>query len=137
VRYAGKDAVDILLNEFEKYDSSIPRQELLKWVIGNAISEIGLQPDHCDRVIRVIKDKNHGKAREMLVIALGTLNKEQVEDTLIETLRELKLTGYAIIALSQVKSKKAVPHIEPFLEHPVAWVKKEAKKAILKLGLIS
>jgi len=35
--------------------------------------------------------------------------------------------------LGKLKAEKARPYIERFLDHPKAWVRREAKKALAKL----
>ncbi len=48
-------------------------------------------------------------------------------------LNDPALAGYAIMALGKLKSQKARPAIERFLDHPQSWVRSEARKAIKRI----
>jgi hypothetical protein len=122
------DAASILVAEFEQADD-----RSLKWAIGNALSEIA-DPDDFEEIARVARDKRHGKAREMLAVALGNMRGEpRAVDVLIELLDDDEMAGHAIIGLRKLKAKEAKERIEPFRKHDKGWVRDEAKRAVAAL----
>jgi len=70
----------------------------------------------------------------MLVIALGKMKNPHAVDLLIELLGDDEVVGHALAALGKRRDQKARPCIERLLNHPKAWVRGEAKKAIAKLN---
>lgn len=44
-----------------------------------------------------------------------------------------EVAAYAVMVLGKLKAPEARAGIEGFLDHPEAWVRKEAKKALAKL----
>jgi HEAT repeat protein len=121
-------APKLLVDEFRKQVSNPG----LQWAIGNALSIVA-DDDVLNDVIGLIRDKEHGKAREMLVVSLGNMKTPGVENLLIELLDDEDLAGYSIMALRKLKSQKARPVIERFLTHPKSWVRREAKKALKRI----
>jgi HEAT repeat protein len=69
----------------------------------------------------------------MLAIALGNIKDSRAEQVLIPLLRDEEIAGHAIIALGKVGSRNACSAIESFLNHSVAWVRQEARKALSRL----
>ena len=69
----------------------------------------------------------------MVAVALGNMKDPRAVDVLIELLEDEEVAGHALLALGKLKSSKAKPYIEPFLGHPKAWVRKEAKRALAKI----
>jgi HEAT repeat protein len=55
-------------------------------------------------------------------------------DVLVEALRDEEIAGHAIAALGQLRAAKARSQVEGFVDHPKAWIRKEARKALSKLG---
>jgi len=121
-------APKLMVEEFRKY-GAYPG---LLWAIGNALSVVA-NDDVLNDIVGLIRDKTYGKAREMLVVALGNMKSPDVKYTLIELLEDEDLAGYAIMALGKLKCKEARPFIERFLTHPKSWVRREAKKALAKI----
>lgn len=121
-------APTLLVEEFRRSKSDFG----LNWAIGNALSVVA-DDDVLNDIVGLIRDKRYGKAREMLVVALGNMKTPDVKNTLIDLLEDEDLAGYAIMALSKLKTKEARPAIERFLNHPKSWVRKEAKKALVKI----
>ena len=127
-------AENALLDEFEKIPTdAAPNQQLLKWAIGNALSVVATEKTF-ERVAGLLRDRQHGKSREMLAIALANMKSPRVVDTLIELLNDDEVAGHALMALGKLNAQKARPFIEPFLNHAKTWVRKEASKALAKLG---
>jgi len=131
VKEARGKADKALVSEFR----SLPAEQQyfsLKWAIGNALSVVATDAVF-DELVELVRDKRHGRAREMLAVALGNMKNPAVVDVLIELLGDEEVAGHAIMALGKLKAEKARPFIERFLEHPKAWVRREAKKALAKL----
>ena len=101
----------------------------LKWAIANALSVTATDVVFMD-VVELVKDKRHGRSREMLAVALGNMNNIAAVDVLIELLNDDEVAGHALIALGNLKAKKARPNIERFLQHVQPWVRRAAHKAL-------
>ena len=104
----------------------------LKWAIGNAL-EVIADDSVFDQISEIVRDRKHGKAREMLAMALGNMTHKRAVELLIELLKDDEVAGHALIALGKLRDQKARPYIEKLLSHQKAWVRKEAKKALTKL----
>lgn len=124
----GEKSSKLLIAEFNTQVSD----PLLQWVIGNALSVVADESVLND-ICELIQDKLHGKAREMLVVALGNMELSKVEPFLIELLDDEDLVGYAIMALGKLKSKKAYPFIERLSTNRKSWIRKEVQKALRKI----
>ena len=135
IKQAGEAAYAKLVSEFKKVsDSTDVAQHGFKWALGNAISIVA-RKNHFNHVIELIRDKRHGTTRDMMVLRLPSLDRERAVDVLIEMLADDEVSGHAVTALGKLKVQKARPYIEHVLaHHPQAWVRKEAKKALVKLN---
>jgi HEAT repeat protein len=129
VKWAKPAAAPVLIKEFQKVDDPVG---LYKWAIGNALSVVA-DDSVFDDIVKLVKDKQHGRAREMVAVALGNMKDPRAVDVLIELLEDDEVAGHALIALGKQKDDRARQYIEPFLEHPKAWVRKEAKRALAKI----
>ena len=129
VPWAKPIAARPLIAEFEKQSQEISS---LKWAIGNALSVVA-DNGVADDLFALAQDKSHGKAREMVVVALGNLSDPRAFEVLTRLLEDDEVCGYAIIAIANLKARQAVPTLRRFTKHPKAWVRKEAKKAIREL----
>ena len=122
-------AAQPLINEFR----GVPDHwTSIKWVIGSGL-EVVADDSVFSEIVELVRDKRHGKAREMLAASLGKMKKRAAVDVLIELLADDEVVGHAIIALRKLKADKARPAIERLQDHPEAWVRQEAKKALAKL----
>lgn len=127
-----KSAVPVFLEQFQKLHD--PEGTGLKWVIGNAL-EVLADDNIFDELVEIVRDKQHRRAREMVVLALAKMKNPQAVDVLIELLDDEEVAGNAVWALRKLgaKAAKARPYIEPFLTHPETWIRNEAKRAIAKM----
>jgi HEAT repeat protein len=126
------EAQRLFLEEFRNAGSNFA----LKWAIGNALSVVA-DDDILPDIVELVKDTSHGKAREMVVVALGNMKAIEVDDFLMELLDDDALVGHAIMALGKLRSKKSRPEIEKLLSHEKSWVRNEAKKALAKIDKAS
>lgn len=130
VKWAKPTAAPTLIDEFLRApDYSVSSY---KWAIGYALSVVA-DDSVFDDIVKLVQDKQHGKAREMVVVALGNMSNPQSVDLLLNLLKDDEVSGYAIIALGKLKAKESKKYIEPFLNHPKAWVRKEAKRTLSKI----
>ncbi len=129
VRWAKPAAAPVLVEEFRR---APPGDSSLKWAIGNALAVVA-DDSVFNEVVGFVRDRRHGTARQMIVVALGNMTNPSAVDVLIELLADEEIAGHALMALGKLKSKKARPHIEPFLNAPRSWVRKEAKRALSKI----
>ncbi|MBI1925246.1 HEAT repeat domain-containing protein [Candidatus Poribacteria bacterium] len=133
VKEARGVAGPLLVEEFLNISSQNTMVEQdFKWVIGNALSVVA-DDEVFEEMVELVKDKGHGTAREMVVLALANMKDSRAVDVLIELLNDSEVAGHAIVALGKLKATKARDVIEPFLEHQKAWIRKEASRALTKI----
>lgn len=126
-----KSAAPVLVEEFRRASAA---QSGLKWAIGNALSVVADETVF-DDVAELVRDQRHGKAREMLAVALGNMSKASAAvDVLLDLLKDGEVAGHAIIALGKLKAGSAREAIEVFLKDPKPWVRKEAARALKAIG---
>ena len=130
VPYAKPFAAAPLIDEFRRADDGNPLGP--RWVIGNALGVVADDSVLAD-MMELASDRRYGRAREMLVVGLGNMRDERVIPLLLDLLKDDDVSGHAIIALGKLKPRAARSHVEPFLNHPKAWVRKEARKTIAKI----
>jgi len=116
-----------LIQEFYKSNNLT-----FKWAIGNTLSIIQ-DKDSLPDLIKIVQEKEHGTARQMIVDGLGSFKTENVKDVLIQLLNDDEVAGHAISAMAKMGDAELVKYIEPFLNYKVKWVRNEANKAIKKL----
>lgn len=122
------EATQVLLTEFE--NAHTPSY---KWAIGNSLSII-LDKSYSNDMLEIIQKKEHGIARQMVVIAIGKMKIHEAIPILLELLQDEDITGHVITALGNYKKAELIPYIKPFENHQVSWIRKEASKVIKKLS---
>jgi HEAT repeat protein len=130
VPWAKQAAARPLISQFQAVPESAAS---LKWTIGNALAVVA-DDDVFNGIAELARDKRNGKSREMLAVALGNMRNPPAVDVLIELLEDDEVAGHALMGLANLKARRARPYIERFLNHPKAWVRKEASKALAKLN---
>lgn len=129
----GGDVSRAMIREFEGISPSAPpSMQALKWAIANTLSVVARDPVF-EEIAALARDKQHGKAREMLAVALGNMKDSRAIDVLVKLLNDDEVAGHALMALGKLKAEKAKPAIERFLDHPKPWVRKEAERALRKI----
>ena len=135
---AGTKAARTLVDEFERYDADTPSKEGTKWAISNAISEAADSTMTGD-LSRLLLEKKHGMARQMLAIALGRIarrdpaRRERALEVLLSLLDDPIVQGHAVIGLRHLNDERARTALEDLVDHEKAWIRKEAKHALAKL----
>lgn len=119
-------APDLIVEFLHAPDYSISSY---KWAVGNALSVVA-DDSVFEDVVKIVQDRQHGRAREMVAVALGNMKNPRAVDVLVELLRDEEVAGHALLALGKLKASKAKPFIEPFLNHEKAWVRKAARRAL-------
>jgi HEAT repeat protein len=128
-KWAKPEAAQPLIEEFRK----APMEKVsFKWAIGNALSEVA-DATVFDEVAELVRDKQHGRAREMLAVALANTKAPQAVDILVELLDDEQIAGHALMGLRKLAPPEARGAIERFVDHPKAWVRKEARRALAKI----
>ena len=123
-----------LIREFLAIPASAPPvDQLLKWVIANALSVIATDADYAE-LVNIVTTKEHGKAREMVAVALGRMKNSAAGKMLTELLSDDDIVGHAAMALNKLRYLPALPILESLRDHHKAWVRKEIHKAIQKLS---
>lgn len=130
VPWTPPSAAALLIEEFKRVQDSTDIR--LRWAIGNALSVIA-DDNAFTGVAALAQDKQYGRTREMVALALGNMKDPRAVDVLIGLLDDDEVAGYALIALGKLRAKKARDKIETFLTHPKAWVRKEAQRALKKI----
>ncbi len=128
--------VPILIKEFYLADELAAKNQYChdyKANLGDAIGN-SMNDDYFDQIISIVQNKKHGDARIMLVLGLAKLKNPKVVDILIDLLKDEDVQGHAVTVLRKLKAKKAAPYVEPLLNHPITWIRNEAKKYFLIIG---
>jgi HEAT repeat protein len=134
VPWARPVAARPLLDEFDRVEmSDDPTGTGLRWAIGNALSIVA-DDSVFDELVRIVENRAFGKARQMVVIALGRSKRREAVPVLIGLLDDDDVSGHAVKALAKLRSHDARPALERMVNDPRSWVRKEAQKALAKLG---
>lgn len=121
------EATEQLLAEFHKTD-----KVTFKWAIGNTLSIIE-DKSKVKEFLEIVQNKEHGIARQMIVVALGKTKVKEAFPVLLNLLKDEDVVGHTIGALVYYKDPTVIEYLEPLKNHKVGWVKKEALKVIEKL----
>lgn len=126
-----KGKVDLpLMTLFESLGPTTSYNASLKWAVGNALSLTASRSIE-ERLVTAVKDREmHGKAREMLVLALANMPGEKAGEVLLELLLRDDLVGHAAMAAKSMKMAQAIPLLKKHLSHPVPWVRKKVNSAV-------
>jgi HEAT repeat protein len=119
-----------LLGEFKAAPPS--EEEGLGWAVASALETVA-DDSVFDEIAALATDRRYGKSRRMLALSLGNMTDPRAVDVLLDLLNDEEVAAHAVMGLGKLKAKKAAPKIEPFLEHPRPWVRREAKKALARI----
>jgi HEAT repeat protein len=120
--------VAALVQEFR-----LAKGDLLRWAIGNAI-EVVAGKDDVDALTTLAQDRTYGIARQMIVLALGRMERKRAEPLLLRLLDDEDVAGHAVMALGKLRSKAAVGPLKRMLKHSKKWLQKEAAKSLREIG---
>lgn len=123
----GTRVAETLISEFCVIEDS-----LLKWTIGNALSVVADDTQY-GKIVELVRDRRHGNARQMLVLALAKMKTSHPLDFIVELLDDDEVSGHAVMALGTLKNPEAIPHLQRFLNHPKPWIQQEARRGLGKI----
>lgn len=122
-------AAPVLIEEFRK---ASPAQVLLKLAITQALAVVA-DDSVCADIIELAQDTRHGKARQMIVLALGNMTDRRAIEAAMRLLNDEVVAGHAIMALGALKAQCSKDSLKPFLRHRRAWIRREAEKAVQRI----
>ena len=133
------EAARALVGEFrrlpKKYESGP------KWAVANALATLA-GSEVADDILELVRDRHHGRARQMLCDALKRTKDHRAPSALIELIDDDEVAGHAISALRSYGPKSALPHLRrarPKLEAVLAretatpLAKRQARRALERL----
>jgi HEAT repeat protein len=123
-------AAPALITEFR--NAQDPSGLGIRWVIGNALAVVA-DDSVFGQIAELAQERDYGKARQMVVLALGRSKDPRAPSVLIGLLGDQDVTAHAVMALGKLKPPDARAAVEPLLRHPEALVRRESKKTLAKL----
>jgi hypothetical protein len=130
-----------LLAEFRRQPTSEDWMST-KWAVGSALAEVA-DASVTDDVIELLRDRRHGRARQMLCEALRRTKDARAPAVLLELLDDPDVAGHAILELRMLGPKSSLPCLEaakPALERLVddeaasPFTRRQARKALERLA---
>jgi hypothetical protein len=138
VRQVPPGAARALVAEFRRAD---PDLWLEKWAYASTLATLA-GPEVADDLLELLRDRRHGRTREMLCDALKRTKDPRAPDALIELIDDDDVSGHAILALRLYGPKTGLPHLqrarpklEDVLSRPTAseFAKRQAQRALQRL----
>ncbi|CAG0946073.1 hypothetical protein ANRL1_02733 [Anaerolineae bacterium] len=81
-----------------------------------------------DAVAQLLGNASFGRGREPLLWVLGQFGREAYSSQLAPFLKDSELAGHALEGLLKGKISGFGAAVRPLLRHPLAWVRKDAKR---------
>ena len=128
---ARPQAAPLMIHLFKRADDPTGFGE--RWVIGNALGVVA-DDSYVDELAALASDRRYGKGRQMLVLGLARFRDPRIVPLLIDLLDDDDVVGHAAEALGRLKAVEARPALEPLLADERPVVRREAKKALAKIG---
>jgi hypothetical protein len=91
-------------------------------------------PEIADDLIQLIKDRRYGYARGGLCMTLAKTKDPRSAEVIASVLDEEGVTRWALECLGKLRAHAYVEAIRKFVRHPNSEIRREAKKALKKLG---
>lgn len=127
-----QDAIPVLVDEFRTVQDESGTG--LRWVIGNAI-EVAWDDRYFNDLVQLATDASYGRAREMVVLGFRRSKRPEAAQLLTSFLGDDEVAGHAAKALIRVRAADAREPLERLAtSSPSLWVRKEAMKALSRLG---
>jgi HEAT repeat protein len=134
VPWARAAALGPLIKEFRAAPApGDPKSELMRWAVGNGI-EVLWDDARFEELVALARDERYGKAREMVVLGLGRSKRPEAGAVLVELLDDAVVNGHAVKALGKLRDPRARDGLRRMTEDGRAWVRKEAERALARLG---
>jgi HEAT repeat protein len=96
--------------------------------------EVIADPAVAPEIMSIVADPSHGTARQMFVLALGTVGYRDSIPTLIKLLEDGDVAAHAVMALGKMAAREASPMLERLATSGKPWVRKEAMKALKRIA---
>ena len=123
------ESVRALIAEFEKLDGP---DKFDKWTLGDVIREKATD-ELFEDVARIAKDVRLGRARQMVILALGKMRDPRASDVLLGLLNDEEY-GHAVSALGTLATPRAAPQLKRFVKDPREWIRKEAIAGLKRIA---
>jgi hypothetical protein len=139
VKTARSEAARAIVAEFRNADLNA---ETEKWAYGNALATLA-DAESADDLLDLVRDRRHGRARQMLCDALKRTRDPRAPDALIELIDDDDVSGHAISALRSYGPKtglpllrRARPKLEAVLTRSTAgeFAERQARTALEQLA---
>lgn len=127
VPWAKPAAAPALIEEFRKAEG-----DEIRWAIANGLA-VTADDAVFEDLVQLVGDKAYGKAREMLALALGNMQAPRAITVLLDLLDDEQMVGHAVAALGKLNAPAARVRLKDLTQHPIDWVRKEAKKALASI----
>ncbi len=121
---AGKDGAEALIQDFFRTQ--------WKWEAGSFLED-NPHPSVASDLIKILENPEYGKARQRVVVALAKTRDSRAFDVISKLVDDPDLTGHVIEAFGIIGNPRAIPLIEPYLSHKMAWIRKAAAKVLKRL----
>jgi hypothetical protein len=129
-RYARGVAARPLVAEFLAADDDTGLG--LKWSIGSALEAVA-DESVFDELAAIALERRHGRAREMVVLALGRMKDRRATEVLLQLLDDPDVNGHAVSALAKLAPPTARSALRRFLDDERAWVRKAALRGLARI----
>lgn len=104
-----------------------------RWTVGNAL-EVVAGDDEFNDLVELASDRSLGPDRQMVVLALGRAQDPRAVEVLAGLIDDHDVVGHAVMALGNLRASEAREALQRCLENPRPWVRKEARKALSRIG---
>ncbi|MFW8744913.1 HEAT repeat domain-containing protein [Mesorhizobium japonicum] len=134
VPWAKPVAVEPLAEQFRSIDGTVdPTGFGLRWVVGNALAAV-FDDAHFDLFAELATNRPYGKARQMIVAALGKSRDPRAVTVIAGLIDDPDVDGHAVKALAKFNSPTARLALAGKVDDKRAWVRNEARKALAKFS---
>lgn len=123
------EAARVLVGEFESVES----RTSYRWDVANALSVIATDTVR-DDLLRIAGEKQWGKDREMIVLALANLPGPRTVSILMDLIDDDDVRGHAVMALGRLRAVEARSRVQAVLSDKRPWVRSEARKALKRMS---
>lgn len=128
-------AARVLVAEFRRPENGFAA----KWALGNALATL-VDASVADDVIALLREREHGRARQMLCDALGRTRDARAPAVLVELIEDDDVAGHAIACLRSGRWDDVLAEARPKLEAAAsrrtasAFTRKQATRALEALS---
>jgi HEAT repeat protein len=102
---------------------------VVQWSLATAIATLA-DVSLLDEIEVLVQEAALGKARELLVVALGTVKSPRAVKLLLALIDDPAVGGHALLALRRAGAKVPSARVEQFTQDSRGWVRNEARRLI-------